>query len=166
MIMDAGIASAAMTGSVSTSAPDLHRRPRPHDNTSHEGRAWRLETLNDEARLSVVSEGKTLTEDDILDAKRTTFDVELTRLEGLAIPGRTKRDDRIQQKIDRLRQESPGSRITMTSGSRRAMATPHTPSSSSARTATRPPTMVPAPVSCTPAIPTGTPKPCCGHCGH
>ncbi len=69
-------------------------------------KAWKLEAGEKEAKLRVAGEGRKKTEDSILARQRRRFEEGLTRLhEGLAVKGRMKRHDKIQQSIGRLKEK-------------------------------------------------------------
>ena len=66
--------------------------------------AWSLGVEDGELRLYVRSEAKKQKEDAILSAKRKRFEAELFSLhEGLTVPGRTKKYERILERVGRIR---------------------------------------------------------------
>ena len=67
--------------------------------------AWSLGVEDGERRLYVRSEARKQKEDAILSAKRARFEAELASLhEGLAIPGRTKKYERVLERVGRIRE--------------------------------------------------------------
>ena len=74
----------------------------------HEVRAWKLESDAGERRLHVVSEGRRLTDAAILEKQRERFETGLQRLhDGLTIPMRMKRYDRVLEAVGRLKERYP-----------------------------------------------------------
>ncbi len=68
-------------------------------------RAWSLGVEDGERRIYVCSEAKKQKEDAILSATRGRFEAELTSLhEGLAVPGRTKKTERVLERVGRIRE--------------------------------------------------------------
>ena len=71
----------------------------------HEVRAWRLASVDGEARLYVVSEGKKKAENAIIGLRRNRFEAALEKLHGgLPVKGRLKRYDKVLESIGRLKQ--------------------------------------------------------------
>ena len=67
--------------------------------------AWSLGVEDGELRLYVQSEAKKQKEDAILSAKRKRFEAELCSLhEGLTVPGRTKKYERVLERVGRIRE--------------------------------------------------------------
>ena len=67
--------------------------------------AWSLGIEAGERRLYVRSEAKKQKEDAILSAKRMRFEAELRSMqEGLTVPGRTKKYERVLERVGRLRE--------------------------------------------------------------
>ena len=67
--------------------------------------AWSLGVEHGELRLHVRGEAKKQKEDAILSAKRARFEAELFSLhEGLTVPGRTKKTERVLERVGRIRE--------------------------------------------------------------
>ena len=67
--------------------------------------AWSLGVEDGERRLYVRSEARKQTEDLILSAKQARFEAKLASLhEGLAVPGRTKKYERVLERMGRIRE--------------------------------------------------------------
>ena len=99
-----------MTGSASIAAGSRHRWKGAPDldlNTASRTtlQAWCLGSEDGERRLYLRSEAKKQKQDAILSAKRTRFEAELRSLyEGLIAPGRTKKYERVLERVGRLRE--------------------------------------------------------------
>ena len=66
--------------------------------------AWSLGIEDGERRLHLCSEAKKQKQDAILLAKRSRFEANSAACEGLAVPGCTKRYERVLERVGRLRE--------------------------------------------------------------
>jgi transposase len=119
VVMDAGIATEANLAWLREQGYDWicvnrGRRPAPPEaapdleliTASRTAlQVWSLGVEDGERRLYLRSEAKKQKEDAILTAKRTRFEAELRSLhEGLTVPGRTKKYERVLERVGRLRE--------------------------------------------------------------
>ena len=119
VVLDAGIATEANIGWLRERGygwicVSKEARPAPPEGDAdltlttsarHEVQAWRLEGDGEEVRLYAVSEAKRATEEALLARHRARYEEALRRLdEGLTIPRRRKRYEKVMETVGRLRE--------------------------------------------------------------